>query len=52
METVVKYRFDQEMVPFVKQLDIKTALFGYDKTDVYNKFKDLLVRAREVSREL
>jgi len=52
METVVKYRFDQEMVPFVKQLDIKTALFGYDKTDVYNKFKDLLVRAREVSQEL
>ncbi|MFY9130379.1 MAG: hypothetical protein WBL60_01850 [Saccharofermentanales bacterium] len=52
METVVKYRFDQKMVPFVKQLDIKTALFGYDKTDVYNKFKDLLVRAREVSQEL
>ncbi|GEM_PF-818958 len=45
-ETSVKYQFDKEMVQFVKQLEIKTAMFGYDKTDVYKKFKDLLVRAR------
>jgi predicted nuclease with TOPRIM domain len=46
LETSVKYQFDKEMVQFVKQLEIKTAMFGYDKTDVYKKFKDLLVRAR------
>ena len=52
METIVKYRFDREMVAFVKTLDIKTAMFGYDKNDVYDKFKDLLVKAREVCEEL
>ncbi len=46
LETSVKYLFDKEMVQFVKHLEIKTAMFGYDKTDVYKKFKDLLVRAR------
>lgn len=45
-ETSVKYQFDKEMVQFVKQLEIKTTMFGYDKTDVYRKFKDLLIRAR------
>ncbi len=52
METIVKYRFDREMVAFVKTLDIKTAMFGYDKNDVYSKFKDLLVKARDVCEEL
>ncbi len=52
MDTIVKYRFDREMVAFVKTLDIKTAMFGYDKNDVYNKFKDLLVKARDVCEEL
>ncbi len=52
MDTIVKYRFDREMVAFVKTLDIKTAMFGYDKNDVYSKFKDLLVRARDVCQEL
>ena len=52
METIVKYRFDREMVAFVKTLDIKTAMFGYDKSDVYDKFKDLLVKARDVCEEL
>lgn len=52
METVVKYRFDKEMVSFVKKLDIKTSMFGYDKNDVYSKFKDLLIKARSVCEEL
>jgi|LSQX01.3.fsa_nt_gb hypothetical protein len=52
MDTIVKYRFDREMVAFVKTLDVKTAMFGYDKSDVYSKFKDLLVRARDVCLEL
>ncbi len=52
METIVKYRFDREMVAFVKTLDIKAAVFGYDKNDVYSKFKDLLVKARDVCEEL
>ncbi|NLA71311.1 MAG: hypothetical protein GX850_02610 [Clostridiaceae bacterium] len=52
METIIKYRFDSEMVAFVKELDIKTAMFGYDKNDVYSKFKDLLVRSRDVCEEL
>lgn len=52
METIVKYRFDKEMVSFVKKLDIKTAMFGYDKSDVYSKFKDLLIKARDVCEEL
>ncbi len=52
METIVKYRFDKEMVSFVKKLDIKTAMFGYDKNDVYSKFKDLLIKARNVCEEL
>ena len=52
METIVKYRFDKEMVSFVKKLDIKTSMFGYDKNDVYSKFKDLLIKARGVCEEL
>lgn len=52
MDTIVKYRFDREMVSFVKTLDLKQAMFGYDKNDVYSKFKDLLVKAREVCEEL
>ncbi|HZK29490.1 MAG TPA: hypothetical protein VFD19_04665 [Clostridia bacterium] len=52
METIVKYRFDRELVAFVKTLDIKTAMFGYDKNDVYSKFKDLLVKSRDVCEEL
>ena len=52
MDTIVKYRFDREMVAFVKTLDIKTAMFGYDKNDVYSKIKDLLVRARDVCQDL
>ena len=52
MDTIVKYRFDREMVAFVKTLDVKTAMFGYDKSDVYSKFKELLVRARDVCLEL
>ncbi len=52
METIVKYRFDKEMVSFVKGLDIKTSMFGYDKNDVYSKFKDLLIKARGVCEEL
>ena len=52
MESIVKYRFDREMVSFVKTLDIKTAMFGYDKGDVYSKIKDLLVKARDVCEEL
>lgn len=52
MDTIIKYRFDREMVAFVKTLDVKTAMFGYDKSDVYSKFKDLLVRARDVCQEL
>lgn len=52
METIVKYRFDREMVAFVKTLEIKTSMFGYDKSDVYDKIKDLLVKARDVCEEL
>lgn len=52
MQDFVKYRFDQTMVTFVKSLSLKSAMFGYDKTDVYAKFKDLLIRAREVCQEL
>jgi len=52
MDTIVKYRFDREMVSFVKTLDIKTAMFGYDKSDVYDKIKDLLVKARDVCEDL
>ncbi len=52
METMIKYRFDKEMVAFVKKLDIKTSMFGYDKGDVYSKFKELLVKARDVCEEL
>ncbi|MCK9350211.1 MAG: hypothetical protein M0P44_03180 [Clostridiales bacterium] len=52
MEPIVKYQFDREMVAFVKTLEIKSSMFGYDKNDVYSKFKDLLVRARDVCEEL
>ena len=52
MDTIVKYRFDRDMVSFVKTLDIKTAMFGYDKSDVYDKIKDLLVKARDVCEDL
>lgn len=52
METIIKYHFDREMVSFVKTLDIKTGMFGYDKNDVYSKIKDLLVKAREVCEAL
>ena len=52
MEPIVKYQFDREMVAFVKTLEIKSSMFGYDKNDVYNKFKDLLVRARDVCEAL
>ena len=52
MDTIVKYRFDREMVTFVKTLEIKTAMFGYDKSAVYDKIKDLLVTARDVCGDL
>lgn len=52
MEPIVKYHFDREMVAFVKTLELKPAMFGYEKNDVFNKFKDLLVKARDVCEEL
>lgn len=52
MEPIIKYRFDKEMVAFVKKLDIKTSMFGFDKGDVYSKFKDLLIHARDVCEQL
>lgn len=52
MDTIVKYHFDREMVSFVKSLEFKNGMFGYDKNDVYSKIKDLLVKARDVCEEL
>lgn len=53
MTKSIKYRFDEVMLRYVKELRIKTTAFGgYDRDDVYKKIKDLISEARTVCEEV
>ncbi|MDD2426688.1 MAG: hypothetical protein PHR78_01050 [Eubacteriales bacterium] len=53
MAQSIKYRFDEVMLRYVKELRIKTTAFGgYDRDDVYEKIKDLISEARTVCEEV
>ena len=49
----IKYRFDEVMLRYVKELNIKTTAFGgYDREDVYDKIKLLISDARQVCQDV
>ncbi|NLC25989.1 MAG: hypothetical protein GX777_05120 [Fastidiosipila sp.] len=53
MTKSIKYRFDEVMLRYVKELRIKTTTFGgYDRDDVYDKIKELISEARTVCQEV
>ncbi|HHU03744.1 MAG: hypothetical protein WCR98_01920 [Saccharofermentanales bacterium] len=53
MAKSIKYRFDEVMLRYVKELSIKTTAFGgYDRDDVYEKIKELISQARKVCEDV
>lgn len=53
MTKSIKYRFDEVMLRYVKELNLKTTTFGgYNREDVYDKIKLLLADARQVCEDV
>lgn len=53
MAQSIKYRFDEVMLRYVKELNLKTTAFGgYNREDVYDKIKLLIADARQVCEDV
>ncbi|NLC41192.1 MAG: hypothetical protein GX763_09790 [Clostridiaceae bacterium] len=53
MAQSIKYRFDEVMLRYVKELNLKTTAFGgYNREDVFDKIKLLISDARQVCEDV
>ena len=53
MSKTIEMKFDEEMLEYIQDLQLKTVSFGgYDRKDVYEQIRALINKAREVCRIL